>query len=163
MKPSTCPTCPYASLYVPYVPYVSLRVPLRVLRVPTCPSTCPSTCPLYESLYVPTLRVPLRALRVPLRVLLHLFSVLLLRRTSPKLTRSRPRHQDTHALIQLARCVTDTFMSHCQTACIAVRAASSFPLGTTTTTGFGEQPAQPFFMQYIFDDCKCHCHSFEFG
>ena len=41
--------------------------------------------------------------------------------------------------------------SHGQTACIAMRAASSFPLGTTTTTGIGEQPTQPFFRQRIFD------------
>ena len=52
--------------------YESLYVPtLRApLRVPLrAHSTSPSTCPLYESLYVPTLRVPLRVpLHVPLRV-----------------------------------------------------------------------------------------------
>ena len=52
--------------------------------------------------------------------------------------------------------------SQCQTACIAMRAASSFPLGTTTTTGIGEQPTQPFFRQRIFDQRTRQSHSFEF-
>ena len=53
--------------------------------------------------------------------------------------------------------------SHGQTACIAVRAASSFPLGTTTTTGIVEKPTQqPVFRQRIFDQRTCQPHSFEF-